>query len=159
MQCPSRVRSVPLNDSHCGRYLFVEGWSDFFARSGSSSDPFAHDRQPSPTPCYTVLLNTLIGNSGCSPLWCMFCKKHRCWKQNWCHGDGTGPRSLETLRLASAWCTPADAGNMRTTSKEWYEAFEHTPDEITKARIEQKQMCPILDSIICSGRTRLVRIS
>ena len=27
---------------------------------------------------------------------------------------------------------------MRTTSKEWYEAFEHTPDEITMARIEQK---------------------
>ena len=62
----------------------------------------------------------------------------RCWKQNWCHGDGTGPRALETLRLASAWCTPADAGNTRTTSKEWYEAFEHTQDEITMARIEQK---------------------
>ena len=26
--------------------LLVEVWSDFFARSGSSSDLFAHDRQP-----------------------------------------------------------------------------------------------------------------
>ena len=68
----------------------------------------------------------------------MFCKKHRCWKRNWCHEDGTLPGALETLKLASAWCTPADAGVVRTASKEWYEAFEHTPDETTMARLELK---------------------
>ena len=90
----------------------------------------------------------------------MFCKKHRCyaqWKRNWCHEDGTVPPALETLKLGSAWCTPADAGNMRTASNEWYDAFEHTPDETTMARIELKhaeyfarmtalKMGPILDS-------------
>ena len=119
-------------------------------------------------------LNTPIGNSGSSPLLCMFCKKHRCWKQNWCHVDGTVPRALETLRLASAWCTPTDAGNMRTASKEFYEAFEHTLDVTTMARIELKhaeyfaQMTALKwvrystklhGQIICSGRTRLVRTS
>ena len=112
----------------------MEGWSDFFfAQSCLSSDLL-----PLTVRAAQCWLNTTIGNTGSSPLLCMFCKKHRCWKQKWCHVDGTVPRALETLRLASAWCTSADAVNMRTTSKEWYEAFEHTPDETTMARIELK---------------------
>ena len=138
-KCPSRVRRVPLNESRelCGRHLFVEGWSDFFARSGSSSDFFAHDRQPS-RPVLHSFAQYSDRELGLFPS--LVHVLQSCWKQNWCHGDGTGPRVLETLRLASGWCTPADAGNMRTTSKEWYEAFEHTPDEITMARIEQNMV-------------------
>ena len=148
-------------------YLFVKGWSDFFHDPVHLLTFCPYDPSAFLTRATQCWLNTPIGNSGSSPLLCMFCKKHRCWKQNRCHVDGTVPRALETLRLASAWCTPADAGNMRTASKEWYEAFEHTPDETTTARIELNhaevlctddgsEMGPILDStkphgqIICS---------
>ena len=115
----------------------MEGWSDFFARSGSSSDFFAHDRQPS-RPVLHSFAQYSDREFGLFPSLVHVLQEASLLEPNWCHGDGTGPRVLETLRLASGWCTPADAGNMRTTSKEWYEAFEHTPDEITMARTEQK---------------------
>ena len=84
---------------------------------------------------------------------CMLCKKDRCYDRrirNWCHDDGTAPRALETLKLASAWCTPADADNLRTASKDWYDAFEHTPDEATMTRIEPH------DQITCCREARPV---
>ena len=66
----------------------MEEWSDFFARSGSSSDLFLLMTVSLSDPCYTVLLNSLIAKSGCSPLWYVFCKKHRCWKKIGVRGMG-----------------------------------------------------------------------
>ena len=88
-------------------------------------------------PCYTVLLNSLMGNR-VVPL------SGACSARSIAAGNKIGVMGMGQAR--EPWktqtriclCTPADAGNMRTTSKEWYEAFEHTPDEITMARIEQK---------------------
>ena len=48
-------------------------------------------------------------------------------REPWKHSDS---QLLGDLRLMLAIC-----GQPR---KEWYEAFEHTPDEITMARIELK---------------------
>ena len=58
------------------------------------------------------------------------------WKRNCSHDYRTGLRALETLKLASAWCTPADTGSLRKVSRDWHDAFEHTPDEVTMTRIE-----------------------
>ena len=98
------------SDELCGRYLFVEGRSDFFSHvpvhllTFCPYDPSAFLARA--TQCW---LKLPIGNSESFPLLCVLCKKHRCWKQNWCRVNGTVPRALGTLRLASAWCTPADA--------------------------------------------------
>ena len=115
----------------------MEGWSDFFARSGSSSDLFAHDRQPS-RPVLHSFAQYSDREFGLFPSLVHVLQEASLLEAKLVSWGGTGPRALETRRLASAWCTSADAGNMKTTSKEWYEAFEHTPDEITMARIEQK---------------------
>ena len=60
------------------------------------------------------------------------------WALAQCSGrePGSLPRALETLKLASTWCTSVDSGNLRKASRDWYDAFEHTPDGVTMARIE-----------------------
>ena len=57
-------------------------------------------------------------------------------KRGGSHDDRTALRALEPVKFASAWCTPADAGNLRKVSRTWHGAFEHTPDEVTMTRIE-----------------------
>ena len=57
-------------------------------------------------------------------------------KRGGSYDDRTALRALETLKFASAWCTPVDAGNLRKVSRTWHDAFEHTPDEVTMTRIE-----------------------
>ena len=109
LHCPSRVRRVTFHgalfaptvplvfavyESHelSGKFLFVEGWSDFFARS-SSSDLFAH-AVSIPGPCYTILLNTLMGNSLVHVL--------------------QEASLLETKLVSWRWDSPASLGNTQT---------------------------------------------
>ena len=109
-QCASERRAVESN-SFVGDICLWKGGPTFFSHVPVHLLTFCpYDPSAFLTRATQCLLKTPMGNSGSFPLLCMLCKKHRCWKQNWCHVNGTVPRPLETLRLESAWCTPADAG-------------------------------------------------